>query len=89
MYANGTQTDAVGGTLGCFCTEQKSIYGTLGIYSANFTDKNGHNRQACSEWIVDTYAAYAVSSSISVLINVVNTILKLIMVKLITAIKED
>lgn len=44
---------------------------------------------ACSEWLVDKYMLTVYSSIVSVLINVVNTILKMLLVGLILWIKED
>lgn len=55
----------------------------------DFDDNNGRKAKVCSEWVVDSLLVKGYSYTTSISINVVNTILKVVLVFLITQIKED
>ncbi len=75
--------------LDCFCKDQKKKKGFFNIANAEFTDFEKRTQTVCYDWFLDTYKAKAFGASISVVVNVVNTILKLIIIALITNIGED
>lgn len=54
-----------------------------------YNDLNGKSAYVCYEWLEDIYLNKAIGSSISASINVINSILKLILIKLISLIGED
>lgn len=83
-----TKKNQIGGVLDCFCKDQKSKYG-LKVANQLFKDLNGKSAYVCYEWLEDIYLNKAIGSSISASINVINTILKLILIKLISMIGED
>lgn len=54
-----------------------------------YTDAENQSGAVCRQWIIDLYTAKAMNMIISVSINVINTIIKFIMIKLITMVGED
>jgi hypothetical protein len=72
----------------CFCKTQYSALG-FSVGKTNFSDLENRTVPVCAEWLADLWYGQALSYSISILLNVVNTILKLILIGLITSIKED
>lgn len=78
----------VSGILDCFCKDMKSKYG-INVGNQLFTDDNKKSAYVCQEWFLDIYITKAINSSISASINIINTLLKLILIKLITMIGED
>eukprot|EP00347_Sterkiella_histriomuscorum_P023421 403334704 len=78
----------ISSVLDCFCKEQKKKYG-FNVPNQLFNDLNGKSAYVCNEWFQDIYLNKAIGSSISVSINVINSILKLILIKLISMIGED
>ena len=57
--------------------------------STLFTDLNNRSAYVCEEWMVDSLIVTGYSYIVSILINVVNSILKILLISLICAIKED
>ena len=59
------------------------------LYSQEFTDNNKRTVVPCSDYLVDKYMEYMYSYIVSFLINIVNSILKIVLVGLIVSIKEE
>jgi hypothetical protein len=74
--------------LDCFCKEQKSKIGSK-AGNTLFTGAEGREAYVCHEWFEDFWIVKAYNLSISLMINVVNTVIKLILVNLIQIIGED
>ena len=66
----------------CFCKDQKSKIGSKASNTI-FTGVNGKEAYVCHEWAKDSLIVKVYNFSISLMINVVNTVIKLILVNLI------
>ena len=85
---NEMRRDRVNGVVDCFCkAEFKKQLHKLG--SAVYTDQEGNSATVCSEWFTDFLTVQGVNMGISIGINVVNVILKMILIKLVEKICED
>lgn len=78
----------VSGILDCFCKAEKKKLG-MSVATTLYKDNEKREAYACYEWFTDIYTTKAYNQSISVMINIINTVLKLILVKLISSIGED
>lgn len=65
------------------------MVGSLSLPFKEYSDKSGNKAKVCQEWTLDIYKGKGYGYLVSILINVVNTILRLCMIALITNIKED
>jgi hypothetical protein len=74
--------------LDCFCKDQKAKFG-FSVGNQLFTDFNNKSAYACYEWFSDIYVSKGIGSSISVVINLLNWLLKGLLVVLISKIGED
>ncbi|CDW91100.1 UNKNOWN [Stylonychia lemnae] len=74
--------------LDCFCQQMKSKH-SFKVGAQEFTDNENKTTYVCYEWFVDLYLVKAINSVISATINIVNTILKIVLIFLITKIGED
>ena len=88
---NGTKaTTRIGSIVDCFCKDQKKKIGFGGLMKTNYTESSGQRSSfLCYEWLVDTYTAKVYGIIVSLSINIINVILKMILIALITAICED
>jgi len=75
--------------LDCFCKAEKKKVGFFKIANTEFTDFENRTAYVCYEWFYDNYKAIGIGISISVVINIINTVLKFIIIFLISNICED
>jgi hypothetical protein len=59
------------------------------VGSQLFSDNENKSAYVCNEWFIDLYLVKAINSVISATINIVNTVLKIVLIFLITKIGED
>mmetsp|Transcript_44012 Transcript_44012/g.42596 ORF Transcript_44012/g.42596 Transcript_44012/m.42596 type:complete len:213 (-) Transcript_44012:939-1577(-) len=76
--------------LSCYCQDQTKIYG-FGIRDKEFSDMDNSSLKGkiCGEWFWDNYYTSAFKLGVSLSINVVNSILKIVVIKVIAFICED
>jgi len=81
------------GALKCFCKSEIDEHDQLNVYNKdyNYTTAAGTNKSAkiCKQYIVDMGKLLVMNNSIKYLIIIINTIIRMVVIKIITLVGID
>jgi hypothetical protein len=84
----GSKKKHISPILSCFCAKKLKEFGHGDLPYTKFTDGK-RSAFACYEWQFDTYKAKAYNQATSVAINLINFVLRFVLITLIKTISED
>jgi len=78
----------ISGVLTCFCQAQQKLVGLTKLGETVYTDGK-RSATVCDEWLTDKFSSLAYSKIVSVSINIVNFVLRTLLILLVKFIGED
>jgi hypothetical protein len=81
---NGIKRRFISPILNCFCKAQMKIVGRADLAFTLYTSSAGQQAEICANWMYDGATGKVYNLAVSIMINVINFVIRMILIGLIT-----